>query len=695
MAVIIENPETVDSAGTAASQNPYEQRLVGWIMRKVTAWRDYRNSYIANDRWIQYWRIWKGEWSPELSNRSKERSRLIAPATQQAIDSGVAEIEEAAFGQGRFFDVDVPAGSQPDKTMEAMRDNLFEDMKLADIRGEASKAFLSGGIFGTCIGKISVSEENVFENLIANPTKGAQKRIVVRLTAVHPAEFVIDPSARTIDDALGMAHMIEVPKNTVLKKMSDGTYFKRSLGNAPARDTERNLLLPLGANLENVQDATFIVEYHGLVPRVLLEGVQPAKEPAEGDEVVNLFPDKESSEFEGLKSEPEPDDYDDLVEAVVTIANNAVLLRADENKLFMQDRAFIAAPYEVVLGQFWGRGIAEKAFNAQKALDSELRGRIDAMAYSIHPLVAMDATKLPPNTKFEVYAGKNLLTIGDPSQAIKFFNMTGPGIESFSQSGDLERMVQMATGTPDSSAGMGNPKNSTLGGMSMIQAGVLKRTKRVMSNIERNFMEPLVRKIAWRYIQFDPVRYPPTDGKFRVFTTLGIMAREVEQQQLSTMLNTSQPNSPAYFMLLRGIYQNSSISNKEDMIALVDKLLQQAMQPSPEQQLQMQQLQVNIRDKLLQRSLEQQRIQVERLRAMAEVHRSGSQIALNEANAILSLAQAESQKVNTVIDGLVTLMESLETRAESGAQYDAGGIGAQAQPLSGPVSAPGLEGTNG
>jgi hypothetical protein len=333
----------------------------------------------------------------------------------------------------------------------------------------------------------------------------------------------------------------------------------------------------------------------------------------------------------------------------------------------MADRAFVAFPYEKVPGQFWGRGIAEKAYNAQKALDAELRGRIDAMAYAIHPMAAMDASKLPPGFKFEVYPGKTLLTQGPPSQAIEMFNFKGPDPSSFSQSGDLERMVQMATGTPDSSASVSqNPKNNTLGGMSIIAAGVLKRTKRVLANIERQFMDPLVRKIAWRYMQFYPERYPQVEGKFRVFSTLGIMAREVETQQLVQLLNTTQPGTPIYFLLLKGIYENSSTVNKEEMLAILDKMAVQAQQPNPEQQLKLQEMQAEIRDKIVQRSLEARRVSVEELRALVEVHKTGSQIVLNQANAILSIAQAEAQKVSTNIDAMVRLMETLDAQAEAG-----------------------------
>ena len=66
------------------------------------------------------------------------------------------------------------------------------------------------------------------------------------------------------------------------------------------------------------------------------------------------------------------------VEAIVVIANKDVLLKAEENPYMMQDRPVIAFPFDIVPSRFWGRGICEKAYNSQKALDAEIRARIDA-----------------------------------------------------------------------------------------------------------------------------------------------------------------------------------------------------------------------------------------------------------------------------------------------------------------------------
>ena len=78
--------------------------LKDWIGDKCMMWRDhYQSNY--QETHDEYYRIWRGIWDKSDSMRESERSKLISPATQQAVESAVAEIEEATFGRGKFFDI--------------------------------------------------------------------------------------------------------------------------------------------------------------------------------------------------------------------------------------------------------------------------------------------------------------------------------------------------------------------------------------------------------------------------------------------------------------------------------------------------------------------------------------------------------------------------------------------------------------
>ncbi len=81
------------------------QQLREWVLDRVDTWEQHRNSnYLA--KWDEYYRLWRGTWSDEDKTRASEKSRLISPATSQAIEATVAELEEATFGGHRWFDVE-------------------------------------------------------------------------------------------------------------------------------------------------------------------------------------------------------------------------------------------------------------------------------------------------------------------------------------------------------------------------------------------------------------------------------------------------------------------------------------------------------------------------------------------------------------------------------------------------------------
>ena len=222
-----------------------------------------------------------------------------------------------------------------------------------------------------------------------------------------------------------------------------------------------------------------------------------------------------------------------------------------------------------------------KGYNSQKALDTELRARIDALALTIHPMLAIDATRLPRGAKPEVRPGKMILTNGDPREVLQPFNFGQVGQITFAQAQALQGMVQQATGAVDS-AGIAGQVNgeATAAGISMSLGAIIKRHKRTLINFQQSFLMPFVTKAAHRYMQFDPENYPVSDYKFIATSTLGIIAREYEVTQLVQLLQTMKQDSPLYPVLIQSIIDNMNLSNREELIAA----LSEAGQPDPQAQ---------------------------------------------------------------------------------------------------------------
>jgi hypothetical protein len=152
---------------------------------------------------------------------------------------------------------------------------------------------------------------------------------------------------------------------------------------------------------------------------------------------------------------------------------------------------------------------------------------------------------------------------------------------TFSQVASLQNMIQMGTGSADA----GSAERATSSGMSMAQSASIKRQKRTLMNFQNTFLIPMINKSMWRKIQFDVERYPATDYKFVPYSTMGIMAKELEMTQMVQMLQAIPKDSPAFNVILLSMIGNSSMHDRDK----ITSALTQGNQPNPEQQ-QMQQM---------------------------------------------------------------------------------------------------------
>jgi hypothetical protein len=94
--------------------------------------------------------------------------------------------------------------------------------------------------------------------------------------------------------------------------------------------------------------------------------------------------------------------------------------------------------------------------------------------------------------------------------------------------------------------------------------------------------------------------------------TLGIIAREYEQQQFIGLLQTLGPQTPVLPIILKGILANSSLSNRFELIAALDEM----SKPNPQAQ-EMQQQQAELAMQAAQASIAVQTTQAEENKANA------------------------------------------------------------------------------
>jgi len=625
--VIDPMPENLPSAFDEPTEK--DKELLSFIVSHTDKWREYRDQNYMDD-WLKYERVWRGVWEAEDKQRQSERSRVISPATQQAIETRHAEIMEAIFGNGEYFDIKDDVNDQTGPIdVQHMKECLTEDFAQDKIRKSIDSITLMGELYGTGIGEIVVGSEKQYKPMQVPIDQkqvaygvGEKDRICVKLNPINPKNFLFDPNGTSIDDCMGVAIEKYVSIHKIAAGIAEGKYRNVDIDSMYTDDS----LEPTKESKNFEDDKVKLLTYYGLVPREYLSS-------------------EEFAEIEGAESSTE--DYSDMVEAIIVIANDGTLLKAEESPYMMKDRPVISYQADTVPNRLLGRGTAEKAMNMQSAVDGSMRSHMDSLALTSAPMVAIDATRWPRGAKFEVKPGKALLTNGAPSEIVSPFKFGSTDGQAMTTSKEFERMLLMATGTIDSNGTVSAVARDGQS-MDMATATMIKKYKRTLINFQEDFLMPFIYKATWRYMQFDPERYPSSDVKFIPTATLGIIAREYEQKQLAFLMQTLGAQSPLTPILMTGILQNSSLSSKAKMLAQ----LEQMNQPNPQQQ-----------------ALAQQSAQLDLAGKQADVQEKQSSAMLKQAQAEKAKVEADlaPREVNAKV--ISALSNNLDDNAE-GADFE-------------------------
>jgi len=547
-------------------QNEFDQpsendkELVSFVVEHCDRWRTYRDINFLPD-WEEYERIFRGQWASEDKTRESERSRIVTPATQQAVETRHAEIIEAIFGSGEFFDIkdDIQDVNGDPMDVEFLKLQMMEDFKRDKLRKHVDQVVLLAEIYGTGIAEIVTSmEKELVPATMPMPGESQaaigtveKMRVSVKPMPINPKNFLWDPNGTTVEDCMGVAIEKYVSIHKVVRGIERGIYRKVNI-TPTYEDTD---LEPTQEISQYQDEKVLLLTYYGLVPREYLQKV-------ENEDIVELFPDDSAAE-----------DYQDMVEAIIVIANDGLLLKAEESPYMMKDRPVLTYQADTVPNRLPGRGTIEKAYNMQKSIDAQVRTHLDSLALTASPMMAVDATRLPRGAKLTIMPGKAIYTNGNPNEILYPFKFGQTDGSSITTAEKFQQMLLQATGTLDSNGMVSAVGRDAAGtGMSMAVASIIKKYKRTLVNFQEDFLIPFINKAAYRFMQFDPERYPSVDMVFIPTATLGIIAREYEQAQFISLLQTLGPDTPVLPIILKGIVANSSLSNRAELMARLDSM---------------------------------------------------------------------------------------------------------------------------
>ena len=141
-------------------------------------------------------------------------------------------------------------------------------------------------------------------------------------------------------------------------------------------------------------------------------------------------------------------------------------------------------------------------------------------------------------------------------------------------------------------------------------------------------MIPFIQKAAYRKMQFDTERYPVLDYQFVPYSTMGIMAKELETTQTVQLMSMIPPESQAFNLLLLSVFENSSINNREEMMDAV----KQMMQPDPQEAQQKEMQQVHMQMEMAAKQADTELVGAKTQETLASAYNKQADAALKVPN---------------------------------------------------------------
>ena len=228
------------------------------------------------------------------------------------------------------------------------------------------------------------------------------------------------------------------------------------------------------------------------------------------------------------------------------------LLRAYLSPHPLGARPFHSASYNKVPGSFWGISLPATIREPQRILNATVRAMVRNMAYSSGPIGEYDADRLQGEVDiasiepYRMYATRqDRMSIAASQPAIRFQEVpnTAPQLlrvyEYFTKVADeMSGIPAYAMGTPTA-----NGAGRTLGGLSLLMGNAAKGIKAIISSIDRNVIEPVVRDLYHLVVMSSDDASIKADVTVVARGSTGVLQRELTRSSIVEVLTMITPYS--------------------------------------------------------------------------------------------------------------------------------------------------------
>jgi hypothetical protein len=281
--------------------------------------------------------------------------------------------------------------------------------------------------------------------------------------------------------------------------------------------------------------------------------------------------DKEADEYE--------QNDDPLVEhrVIVHFCDGVILKIAPEWPLDSGDTLYSMANLEDAEGQLFGYGVPTIMEDSQTAANSAWRAALDNAALSVGPQVLAAKDEIQPADGDWAFKPKKMwwrikAALAASQKSLEFFDVPN-NMEEISMLIELAmKFIDIETGIPMPQQGEETRKTDTVGGMAILQNAANIIFRRVVKNVDDGLIAPTMRRLYDWNMQFSKRAEIKGDMQVDARGTSVLLVKEVQAQNLMTIVTTLMANPLIQPMLkaypsISKLFQAMMIKPSEVMIS--------------------------------------------------------------------------------------------------------------------------------
>lgn len=477
--------------------------------------------------------------------------QTIRTALEQAIEGRFNEL--AANGvfqdteQDRYDivralrdEADRMAQDEAKKALVGMDAYISDQLAEGDWRPEFSKFRHDVMIYPTAILK-SGTYRNERRAIWNGDTMEAVDEIVKVTERVAPIDIFPSPDSTTTQDGEYIIERMRMSRAALIKCIDLPFFFREALRlvlydnpEGVHNETDDSRMAWLEITDEDDRNTYIVYDFHGRV---------------NGEDILSFY------QAEGLSEEAKREDgvvETDLgdIDPFGTYEINAWLCGGKVIRLLlapnpMEKRPYYATSYCKVPGSFWGMGIPSLIEGLQKELNSAARSRVFNLGIASGPIVEIDVDRIDTDDRPEqIEPWRMFFTTGAAgaghAPAVRF-NQANMHVEQLTRVMDETWMKgHDIAGLPPYTRGTNEGAARTLGAFSMQYNSATKGIKRVMGNIDRDVIEPLITDYYYDAMFNSDDPSIKADAQVIARGTVGLLRKEsAEAKPLETLMQIS------------------------------------------------------------------------------------------------------------------------------------------------------------